>query len=459
MRFSVVIPTRNRPGTLAATLKTCLNQHAFEDYEIIISDNSDNGDSLTVIKELLTKKVQYHRTPKPLAMHDNWEFALQKATGEYICYLGDDDGLHPDALARTNQLFNYGSFQALGSHRVNYFWPNVVQPSQRDLISIPLGAGLEYLEFLPATVANAVIPPEQYSYCLPMIYRGFISRKLCDQAIKKFGRVFQHLIPDIYSGFLFGWLAKKYAVSLDPLFIEGVSSASNGLATSMIAENPSQTQVVDFYRLATESEIQNFSEDHPAPKSLNHCVYDVYRTAMNRFGLGEDFQIDMCAYLNGFFKNHQITNLQHRRVIYERMIQLYRDDDRLISFIQTECRDNMLPSGNELPAERPSGIRGDMLHFGGKSMNVSDVADLGILLGKILPIQHDGTYSRLPPSRYLNESPLEMSLKAEISKRDQEIVNLHALLRETNLSKTPQRVIKKICRLLGITRKPAQNEE
>jgi len=51
-KFSIVIPTRNRAYTLYYTLKTCLNQYDFDDYEIVVSDNCSEDNTAEMIKEL-----------------------------------------------------------------------------------------------------------------------------------------------------------------------------------------------------------------------------------------------------------------------------------------------------------------------------------------------------------------------------------------------------------------------
>lgn len=98
-RFSIVVPTRNRPETLRHSLATCLDQD-FDDYEILVSDNSDPAAAAQVaeiVAVAASSRIRYLPPERPLAMSANWERGLSQVRGEYVTVLGDDDGLMPYA--------------------------------------------------------------------------------------------------------------------------------------------------------------------------------------------------------------------------------------------------------------------------------------------------------------------------------------------------------------------------
>src|SRR5262245_43353046 len=74
-RFSVVIPTRERAETLRHSLRTCAEQD-FDDYEVVVCDNSSSPATRQVVQECGCAKVRYVRSDRPLAMSDNWDLAL-----------------------------------------------------------------------------------------------------------------------------------------------------------------------------------------------------------------------------------------------------------------------------------------------------------------------------------------------------------------------------------------------
>ena len=89
-RFSILIPTRDRPDWLRLCLESILCQN-FDDYEVIVADNSSPGrdnETKSVVESANSTKVHYIRTGG-LSMPDNWQRALREAKGEYFLVLSD----------------------------------------------------------------------------------------------------------------------------------------------------------------------------------------------------------------------------------------------------------------------------------------------------------------------------------------------------------------------------------
>jgi glycosyltransferase involved in cell wall biosynthesis len=89
---SVGIPTYNRPEGLRRTLEYIIGQ-TYKNLEIIVSDNcSPNLDVETVGREFAEKdhRVTYFRQKENTGVY-NFEFVLEKATGEYFMWAADDD--------------------------------------------------------------------------------------------------------------------------------------------------------------------------------------------------------------------------------------------------------------------------------------------------------------------------------------------------------------------------------
>ena len=90
---SVGIPTYNHPQGLRRTLE-CITGQTYENLEIIISDNcSPDPETEAVAHEFMEKdsRIQYFRQPENKGAWPNFEFVLEKATGEYFMWAADDD--------------------------------------------------------------------------------------------------------------------------------------------------------------------------------------------------------------------------------------------------------------------------------------------------------------------------------------------------------------------------------
>lgn len=90
---SVGIPTYNRPVELRRTLAGIVGQ-TYANLEIIVSDNASPGDSTeTVVREFMRhdSRIQYFRQSENRGALSNFQFVLDKATGEFFMWAADDD--------------------------------------------------------------------------------------------------------------------------------------------------------------------------------------------------------------------------------------------------------------------------------------------------------------------------------------------------------------------------------
>ena len=105
MKFSIIIPTRHRPEFVRKSLEI-LKLQTYQDFEVIVSDNYIN-ESLSAKRAFdevnLTQSI-YVRPSSPVGMVENWNYPLQFATGDYVCYLTDKMFILPHTLEQTNEL-------------------------------------------------------------------------------------------------------------------------------------------------------------------------------------------------------------------------------------------------------------------------------------------------------------------------------------------------------------------
>lgn len=245
--FSIVIPTRNRPETIPYTLATCIHQKGCNDYEVIISDNSDEQEAVFTRKSIepyLGSRVRYVCPPDILPMTEHWEFALQFATGKYVTYLGDDDGLTLNALATYKSCIDQTGALALTSNGWHYIWPETFKGKEANKNCIT-----EYIRW-PLRFENTMKTKDDWvaldcryqmqgflnfkfdQQSLPCIYRGVIASSLIQDIRKQKGLFFDSVIPDVYSALIVSLNTPVYYMIKSPIRIVGTSPKSNGLATN-----------------------------------------------------------------------------------------------------------------------------------------------------------------------------------------------------------------------------------
>ena len=95
-RFSVIIPSRNRPSLLRAALASVAAQSCDSMEIIVVDDGSDErhlGDYRAIVDEA-AKPVRFHSLPRRTLGHGPGHarnFAAARATGDYLSFLDDDD--------------------------------------------------------------------------------------------------------------------------------------------------------------------------------------------------------------------------------------------------------------------------------------------------------------------------------------------------------------------------------
>ena len=124
-KLSVVIPTRERADTLFYALKTVIEQE-YQNLEIIVSDNASVDNTKEIVSQFSDSRIKYINTGTRLGMSENWEFALGHVTGEYVMYLGDDDGLLPNSCFDVAQVINKTGCEALVWNKPSYLWPSIL---------------------------------------------------------------------------------------------------------------------------------------------------------------------------------------------------------------------------------------------------------------------------------------------------------------------------------------------
>lgn len=100
-RFSIVLPTHNRPGLCVEAIAS-VEKQTFTDWELIVVDDASSPPFAHS-----TPLVQFRiiRQPTPQGGAASKRLGTEAASGEFVAYLDDDDLLSPDYLARVARAF------------------------------------------------------------------------------------------------------------------------------------------------------------------------------------------------------------------------------------------------------------------------------------------------------------------------------------------------------------------
>ncbi|MGF7078357.1 glycosyltransferase family 2 protein [Mucilaginibacter sp. UYCu711] len=105
---SILIPIYNqKPHFLREAITSAINQ-TYPNIEIVLSDNlsTDNTVQQVIAEFEKVKHVVSCQPKQHLSMIDNFCFAAENATGEYLSFLSSDDMLEPECIEQLMGLIN-----------------------------------------------------------------------------------------------------------------------------------------------------------------------------------------------------------------------------------------------------------------------------------------------------------------------------------------------------------------
>lgn len=233
-RFSILIPTRQRPRTLDAALRSVLTQ-PFTNYEVVVMDNAGGPETAAVVRAWTDMSpdardhLRYHRSDSLLPMNDNWERGLSHCTGDYMFVLGDDDALLPDGLVLADQILRRLDVELLHWDKYDYWWDDALQPRLRGRMFLHQEHQVHLLDG-HQVLADFYAWRAPFS-ALPCVYSSFVHRDLIARVRRHAGgRYFGVASPDIFSGIANAYLLERGAHARRGLSLAGYSGQSTGTA-------------------------------------------------------------------------------------------------------------------------------------------------------------------------------------------------------------------------------------
>ncbi len=119
LKFSILIPTYNGERVILDTLRSILSQN-FNNYEIIVQDDASTDKTVEIIKSLEDERIKVFLNEKNLGYPKNLEKLSQRANGEIIYLMGQDDILGEGALLKTHAALQKN--ENIGAVVRPYYW-------------------------------------------------------------------------------------------------------------------------------------------------------------------------------------------------------------------------------------------------------------------------------------------------------------------------------------------------
>jgi glycosyltransferase involved in cell wall biosynthesis len=238
VKFSVVIPCHDRLELLRKAVHTILEQ-IYEDWELAVFDNSSKDDIQSYIRNLdpkFQKKIKYQRSDEFLPVTDSWNHAINMASGDYIIFLGDDDGLIPNFFHKIRSvILDFDHPDVMYSALYQFLYPGVAPWDPSGYVSEIKNAFFfrqNETPFLLSDQDRLEAVKGSLTLCRNFTFniQAFtFSKKFLDQ-LKKDGPIFRSSFPDYYLANVAIAKADRIVVVPQPMAIAGVSKASVGYA-------------------------------------------------------------------------------------------------------------------------------------------------------------------------------------------------------------------------------------
>ena len=233
MKFSVLLPTRNRLDLLSYAIETVRRQD-YLDWEIIVFDNASEEDIQGYVRSLNDLRIKYYRTEKLVPVTDNWNNALSKSNGDYVIMLGDDDCLMEEYFSTLNKVIEeYEAPDLIYTSAFIYAYPGVMPGFSEGYLRSYVNSEIfrsakepfwmEKSESI-ALVNHSVDFRIRFDYNMQF---SLVSRKLI-QKLEKYGSFYQSPYPDYYATNAVMLKAENILIVPRPLVTIGISPKSFG---------------------------------------------------------------------------------------------------------------------------------------------------------------------------------------------------------------------------------------
>ena len=234
---SVVIPTKDRYKYLMHLVRSIKSFNSNQ-IEVVVQDNTDdNTEFVEFLDDIKFDNCHYYHETGFIPMSENADRAILHSSGEYICFLGDDDGVCPNVIEWAKYMKEKG-IGALRSNLPSYLWPDATS-SKKGQVSLHNLKGGETILYSNEELLDVIQRGFTDRGNLPSVYHGIVSRNVLNQIYNKCNSFFPGQSPDISNGVAVSLVLESYVLTNDIITVSGASKFHGGKMKGLNKKYPS----------------------------------------------------------------------------------------------------------------------------------------------------------------------------------------------------------------------------
>lgn len=221
--LSIVIATKNRVPYCINAIESilALNQNNFE---LVVQDNTDNFELKEYIESHISDvRLVYQYIPPPFSSIDNFNAVMSMAKGDYVCMIGDDDGINPEIFEIVTWAKKNNVDSITPTIYASYIWPDAHGNNFNGLLTLNKFSStikkINPLENLLPLIEKGIVDYQNFN--LPKVYHGIVKRSCFEKIFKTTGHYFGGLSPDIYSAVALACVVDSHYIIDYPFTISG----------------------------------------------------------------------------------------------------------------------------------------------------------------------------------------------------------------------------------------------
>lgn len=228
--LSIIIPTKDRYKYLKQLI--CLiDSFKLERLELVLQDNTrDNSEIVDFLNDKERTFLKYFHIKESMPISNNVDLAIENSTGEYVCFIGDDDGILPN-IVECVEWMKKNEIEALRPAVAIFNWPDYIDWDNEGLSGALLfdEFSFEMSEINSKSSLQALAQRGfRNIYTIPKLYQGIVKRS-CLNEIYKIGKTYTPgPSPDMATAVALCFTVKKFVTINVPVILVGQCHSVGG---------------------------------------------------------------------------------------------------------------------------------------------------------------------------------------------------------------------------------------